>query len=49
MEDVLEVYQRDFDPARPVLCLDEASKQLVAQTRVPLPAAPGQPARQDYE
>ena len=49
MEDVLEVYHRDFDPARPVLCLDEASKQLVAQTRVPLPAAPGQPARQDYE
>ena len=49
LEDVLEVYQRDFDPARPVLCLDEASKQLVAQTRVPLPAAPGQPARQDYE
>ena len=49
LEDVLEVYQRDFDPARPVLCLDEASKQLVAQTRVPLPTAPGQPARQDYE
>jgi hypothetical protein len=49
LEDVLEVYHRDFDPARPVLCLDEASKQLVAETRRPIPAAPGQPARVDYE
>jgi DDE superfamily endonuclease len=49
MEDVLAVYQRDFDPQRPVVCLDEASKQLVAQTRAPVPAAPGQPARVDYE
>lgn len=49
MEDVLEVYHRDFDPKRPVLCLDESSKQLVAQTRAPLQMAPGQSAREDYE
>jgi len=49
MEDGLEVYQRPHDPARPVVCLDEASKQLVAETRVPIAARPGQVARQDYE
>ena len=49
MEDVLEVYTRPHDPARPVVCLDELSKQLVAETRVPLPVEPGQPARVDYE
>jgi transposase len=49
MEDVLEVYTRPYDPARPVVCLDEISKQLVAETRTPRPAEPGQPARVDYE
>ena len=49
MEDVLEVYTRPYDPARPVVCLDELSKQLVAETRIPLPAEPGQPERVDYE
>lgn len=49
MEDVLEVYTRPYDPKRPQVCLDEASKQLVAQTRTPLPVLPGQPAREDYE
>jgi hypothetical protein len=49
MEDVLEVYQRDYDPQQPVVCLDETSKQLVGETRVPVLAAPGQPAREDYE
>ena len=49
MEDVLEVYTRPHDPARPLLCLDETSKQLVAKTRTPLPAQPGRPARYDYE
>src|SRR4051812_36871097 len=49
MEDVLEVYQRPYDPQRPQVCLDEASKQLVAQTRTPLKAEPGQPLREDYE
>ena len=49
MEDVLEVYHRPHDPAHPVVCLDETSKQLIAETRVPIPAKQGQPARHDYE
>jgi hypothetical protein len=49
MEDVLEVYQRPHDPACPVVCVDETSKQLIAETRVPIPAKPGRPARHDYE
>ena len=49
MEDVLEVYHRDFDPDRPVVCLDESSKQLVGEVAQPLPVAPGQPQRFDYE
>jgi len=49
MEDVLEVYKRPQDPQRPVVCLDETSKQLVGETRTPVPAAPGQPRRVDYE
>jgi hypothetical protein len=49
MEDVLEVYHRPHDPDRPLVCLDETSKQLVAETRQPVPMQPGQPARYDYE
>ncbi len=49
MEDVLETYQKPRDPDRPLVCLDETSKQLVAETRKPIPAKPGQPARHDYE
>ena len=49
MEDVLEVYQRPHDPEYPLVCLDETSKQLIAETRVPIPAKPGQPVRCDYE
>lgn len=49
MEDVLEVYQRPYDPKRPQICLDEASKQLIGETRLPVPAAPGREAREDYE
>jgi hypothetical protein len=49
MEDVLEVYHRPYDENRPLVCLDEASKQLVGETVQPLPAAPGQPERFDYE
>jgi uncharacterized small protein (DUF1192 family) len=49
MEDVLEVYQRPRDPEIPVVCLDEASKQLITETRVPIPAKPGHPTRHDYE
>jgi DDE superfamily endonuclease len=49
MEAGLEVYTRPYDPRRPQVCVDEASKQLVAETREPLPAAPGQPERVDDE
>ena len=49
MEDVLEVYQRPYDPKRPQVCLDEASKQLIGETRLPVPAGPGREAREDYE
>jgi len=49
MEDILEVYQRPYDPKRPLVCVDETSKQLVAETRVPITAKPGRPARHDYE
>ena len=49
MEDVLDVYTRAHDPARPLVCLDETSKQLVSETRTPEPMRAGQPARHDYE
>jgi DDE superfamily endonuclease len=49
MEDTLEVYTRPHDPTQPLVCLDETSKQLVAETRTPVPMQPGQPARYDYE
>jgi transposase len=49
MEDVLEVYHRPYDPDRPVLCVDEASRQLIGETRQPIAAAPGQLERYDYE
>ena len=49
MEDVLDVYKRPYDPRRPNVCLDETSKQLIGETRTPVPACPGQPARYDYE
>jgi DDE superfamily endonuclease len=49
MEDVLDVYTRPHDPRRPVVCLDETSRQLLAEARPPLPPAPGQPARHDPE
>jgi hypothetical protein len=49
MEDVLETYRRPRDPERPLVCLDETSKQLIAETRAPIPTKPGQPARHDYE
>ena len=48
MEDVLAVYERPLDPARPVVCLDESSRQLVAHSREPLPARPGEPERWDH-
>jgi len=49
MEDILEVYQRPYDPHRPLVCLDETSKQLIAETRMPIAAKPGRPGRHDYE
>jgi hypothetical protein len=49
MEETLEVYARPHDPLRPQVCLDECSKQWVAETRRPLPPAPGQVERYDYE
>ena len=49
MEDVLEVYKRPYDPQRPVVCLDETSKQLIGEVATPVPVAPGQVAHYDYE
>lgn len=49
MEEVLGVYTLPYDPEMPLVCLDETSKQLVSETRTPLPMKPGQPQRVDYE
>ena len=49
MEDVLDLYAEPHDPARPVVCFDETTTQLLADTRETLPAGPGRPRRQDYE
>ena len=49
MEQVLEVYKRPYDPKRPVVCMDEQPKQLIAEARPAQPARPGQPRRVDYE
>ncbi len=49
MEDVLEVYTRPYDPLRPQVCMDETSKQLLRDTREPLPMEPGRVERRDYE
>jgi DDE superfamily endonuclease len=49
MEDVLDVYHRPLDPKRPLICLDEASKQLIGEVAQPVPAGPGRPERIDYE
>jgi transposase len=49
MEDVLDLYEEPYDPNEPVVCFDELPYQMVAQTRTPIPAKPGRPARYDYE
>lgn len=49
MEDVLDLYAEPYDPKRPLVCFDEKSIQLIAETRKPLPMEPGQPERFDYE
>jgi transposase len=49
MEDVLDLYAETPDPKRPVVCFDESPVQLIGEARQPIPAAPGQPRRYDYE
>jgi hypothetical protein len=49
MYDLLGLYAKPYDPSEPVVCLDEKSKQLLEQTRRPIPATPGQDAKEDYE
>jgi hypothetical protein len=49
MEKVLDVYKRPLDPLHPVVCMDESPKQLIEETRIPIPASPGQPEKHDYE
>jgi DDE superfamily endonuclease len=49
MEMVLDVYKRPINPNYPVVCMDESPKQLIAETKVPIPASPGNPAKYDYE
>jgi hypothetical protein len=49
MEDVLEVYRRPYDPLRPVVCMDESTKQLLAEVRAPRPGQVGAVERYDYE
>lgn len=49
MEDVLDVYHRPYDVEEPLVCLDEASKQLIGEVRTPLPVQPGQIAKYDSE
>jgi hypothetical protein len=49
MEEVLDVYAQPYNPAHPVICMDEQPVQLIKETRTPLPATKTQPARVDYE
>ena len=49
MEDVLELYEEEYDPERPVVCFDETSKQLIDDTREPIASQPGRVGRYDYE
>jgi DDE superfamily endonuclease len=49
MEEVLDVYQRPYDPQRPVIGVDEKPVQLLSEPRPPLPCQPGKPRRRDYE
>lgn len=48
MEDVLDVYKRPYDSNHPVVCFDERPKQLIAETRTPIPMSSGKPLRYDY-
>ena len=49
MEQVLDVYKRPYDPEHPVVCMDETPRQLIKETRTPIPAAAGRLERHDYE
>jgi hypothetical protein len=49
MKDVLDLYAEEPDPSHPVVCFDESPTQLIGETREPIPAAPDQPERYDYE
>ena len=49
MEHILDLYELPYNPLRPMVCFDETSKQLIAETRIPLPASPGHVLRYDYE
>lgn len=49
MEMVLDVYKRPFRERHPVVCMDESPKQLIAETKTPIPASPGNPVKYDYE
>ncbi len=49
MEDTLEVYKRPYEPSRPVVCMDESSKQHIKEVRKPISAGPGKPVRYDTE
>ena len=49
MEDVLDLYHQPYDPHYPTVCFDETSKQLIIEVKIPVPSAPGQVARYDYE
>ena len=49
MENVLDIYHGDYSPKNPLVCMDESNKQLLEETREPLPVEPGQPARYDSE
>src|SRR3954449_7947715 len=49
MEDVIQTYLLPYDPKYPVVCFDEACKQLFGEVREPLPTQPGSRAKQDYE
>ena len=49
MEDVLDVYERPYDPKRPVVCMDEQPRQLIGEKLIPIPASPGRPFRYDNQ
>lgn len=49
MENVLDIYKRPYNPEFPVVCMDEAPRQLIKETRSPTPCIPGRPERHDYE